>query len=54
MNALRDGLREVLPNETELSSAPVATFLEDDAETTIAMEEPVNAKAGRRAWIMKD
>jgi hypothetical protein len=47
MNALRDGLREVLPNETELSSAPVATFLEDDAETIIAMAEPVLAKDGR-------
>jgi hypothetical protein len=54
MNALRDRLREVLPNETKLSPAPVATFLEDEAETIMAMAEPVIAKDGRRAWIMKD
>lgn len=54
MNALRDGLTEVLPNETELSPAPVATYFEDDAETIIAKAEPIIAKDGRRAWIMKD
>ena len=53
MTALRTGLMEVLPNETELSAAPVATFFEGDAETIIAKAEPVIAKDGRRAWIVK-
>jgi hypothetical protein len=45
---------EVLPNETELSAAPVATFFEGDAETIIANSEPVIAKDGRRARIVRD
>ena len=43
-----------LPNGTELSAAPVATFFEGDAETIIANAEPVIAKDGRRAWIVRD
>ena len=31
MTALRQGLMEVLPSETELSAAPVSTFFEGDA-----------------------
>ena len=54
MTALRTGLMEVLPSETELSAAPVATFFEGDAETIIAKAEPVIAKEGRRAWIVRD
>ena len=54
MTALRTGLMEVLPSETELSAAPVATFFEGDAETLIAKAEPVIAKDGRRAWIVRD
>ena len=54
MTALRTGLMEVLPNETELSAAPVATFFEGDADTIIAKAEPVIAKDGRRAWIVRD
>ena len=54
MTALRTGLMEVLPSETELSAAPVATFFEGDAETIIAKAEPVIAKDGRRAWIIRD
>ena len=54
MTALRTGLMEVLPSETELSAAPVATFFEGDAETIIAKAEPVIAKDGRRAWIVRD
>jgi hypothetical protein len=54
MNALRNGLLEVLPSETQLSPAPVATFFEDDADAIIAKAEPVIAKDGRRAWIVKD
>jgi hypothetical protein len=45
---------EVLPNETELSAAPVATFFEGDAETIIEKAVPVIAKDGRRAWIVRD
>ena len=33
---LRTGLMDDLPNGTELSAAPVATFFEGDAETIIA------------------
>jgi hypothetical protein len=51
MKASRTGLMEVLPNETDLSAAPVVTFFERDAETIIAKAEPVIAKDGRRAWI---
>ena len=54
MTALRTGLMEVLPSETELSEAPVSTFFEGDAEAIIAKAEPVIAKDGRRAWIVKD
>jgi hypothetical protein len=54
MTALRAGLKEVLPSETELSEAPVATFFEGDAEAIIAKAEPIIAKDGRRAWIVKD
>jgi hypothetical protein len=54
MNALRNGLMEVLQSETKLSPAPVATFFEGDAETIIAKAEPVVAKDGRRAWIVRD
>ena len=54
MSALRTGLIEVLPSETELSAAPVATFFEGDAEAIIANAEPVIAKDGRRAWIVRD
>ena len=54
MTALRTGLVEVLPTETELSAAPVATFFEGDAESIIAKAEPVIAKDGRRAWIVRD
>ena len=54
MTALRTGLMEVLPSETELSAAPVATFFEGDAENIIAKAEPVIAKDGRRAWIVRD
>ena len=45
---------EVFPSETELSAAPVATFFEGDAEAIIAKAEPVIAKDGRRAWIVRD
>jgi hypothetical protein len=54
MSALRTGLAEVLPTKTELSEAPVATFFEGDAEAIIAKAEPIIAKDGRRAWIVKD
>ena len=54
MTALRAGLTEVLPSGTELSAAPVATFFEGDAETIIEKAEPVIAKDGRRAWIVRD
>ena len=54
MTALRTGLAEVLPSKTELSEAPVATFFEDDVEAIIAKAEPIIAKDGRRAWIVKD
>ena len=54
MTALRNGLKEVLPSETELSEAPVATFFEGDAEVVIEKAEPIFAKDGRRAWIVKD
>jgi hypothetical protein len=54
MNALRNGLLEVLPTGTELSPAPVATFFEGDAETIIAKAEPIVTRDGRRAWIVKD
>jgi hypothetical protein len=54
MTALRTGLTEVLPSKTELSEAPVATFFEDDVEAIIAKAEPIIAKDGRRAWIVKD
>ena len=54
MTALRTGLMEVLPNETELSAAPVATFFEGDAGAIIAKAEPIIAKDGRRAWIVRD
>jgi hypothetical protein len=40
--------------KTELSEAPVATFFEGDAEAIIAKAEPIIAKDGRRAWIVKD
>jgi hypothetical protein len=48
MTALRKGLMEVLPSETELSAAPVSTFFEGDAGTIISQAEPVIAKDGRR------
>jgi hypothetical protein len=51
---LRTGLMDVLPSGTELSAAPVATFFEGDAETIIANAEPLIAKEGRRAWIVRD
>ena len=54
MTALRTGLTEVLPSKTELSEAPVATFFEDEVEAIIAEAEPIIAKDGRRAWIVKD
>src|ERR1700676_4036529 len=54
MTALREGLTEVLPSETELSAAPVSTFFEGDAEKIISQAEPVIAKDGRRAWIVRD
>jgi hypothetical protein len=54
MTALRTSLIDVLPSGTELSAAPVATFFEGDAETIIANAEPVIAKDGRRAWIVRD
>src|ERR1700739_3426776 len=54
MTALRTGLKEVLPSGTELSDAPVATFFENDAESIIAKAEPIIAKDGRRAWIVRD
>jgi hypothetical protein len=54
MTALRTGLKEVLPSETELSEAPVATFFEGDAEAIIEKSEPIIAKDGRRAWIVKE
>jgi len=47
-------LKEVLPSGTELSDAPVVTFFEDDAESIIAKAEPIIAKDGRRAWIVRD
>jgi len=54
MMALRSSLLEVLPKETELSAAPVATFFEHDTETVIGNSEPVIAKKnGRRAWIVR-
>jgi hypothetical protein len=52
--ALRSGLLEVLPRDTELSEAPTATFFEGDTETILANAEPVIAKDGRRAWVIKD
>jgi hypothetical protein len=54
MTALRTALMAVLPSETELSAAPVATFFEGDAETIMAKAEPVIAKDGRRAGIVRD
>ena len=54
MTALRSGLKEVLPRETELSEAPVATFFEGDAEAIVEKAEPIIAKDGRRGWIVKD
>jgi hypothetical protein len=54
LTALRTGLKEVLPSGTELSDAPVVTFFEDDAESIIAKAEPIIAKNGRRAWIVRD
>ena len=54
MTDLRNGLKEVLPGGTELSEAPVATFFEGDAEAIIEKAEPIIAKDGRRAWIVKD
>jgi hypothetical protein len=54
MAALRDGLLEVLPKQTELSAAPVATTFEYDADAVIGKAEPVIAKDGRRAWIVRD
>jgi hypothetical protein len=54
MAAIRSGLSEVLPKETELSEAPVATFFENDADKVIGNAEPVIAKDGRRAWIVRD
>ena len=54
MTALRTGLTEVIPSKTELSEAPVATFFEDEVEAIIAEAEPIIAKDGRRAWIVKD
>jgi hypothetical protein len=54
MTSLRTGLKEVLPSGTELSDAPVATFFEGDAESIIAKAEPIIAKDGRRAWIVRD
>jgi hypothetical protein len=54
MTALRNGLKEVLPGGTELSEAPVATFLEGDVEAIIEKAEPIIAKDGRRAWIVQD
>ena len=52
--ALRAGLLEVLPTETELSEAPTATFFEGDTDTILSKAEPVIAKDGRRAWVVKD
>ena len=54
MEALRNGLLDVLPRETELSEAPVATFFEGDTNSIISKAEPVIANDGRRAWIVKD
>jgi hypothetical protein len=54
MTALREGLMEVLPRETELSAAPVSTFFEGDVEKITSKAEPVIAKDGRRAWIVRD
>jgi hypothetical protein len=54
MTALRTGLMEVLPNGTDISAVPVATFFEGDAKTIIEKAEPVIAKDGRRAWIVRD
>ena len=54
MTALRAGLTEVLPSKTELSEAPVATFFESDVEAIMGKAEPIIAKDGRRAWIVKD
>jgi hypothetical protein len=45
---------EVLPNETELSAAPVATFFEGDAETIIAKAEPVIPKGAERGSLETD
>jgi len=47
MNALRNGLMEVLPSEAELSPAPVAIFFEGDAGIIIAKAEAVVTKGGR-------
>lgn len=54
LNALRTGLLEVLPGGAELSEAPTATFFEGDIDSILAKGEPVIAKDGRRAWIVKD
>ena len=54
MTALCTGFKEVLPSKTELSEAPVATFFEGDAEAIIEKAEPIIAKDGRRAWIVRD
>ena len=54
VRTLRTGLKEVLPSGAELSDASVATFFENDAESIIAKAEPIIAKDGRRAWIVRD
>jgi hypothetical protein len=54
LNALRAGLLEMLPKDTELSEAPVATFFEEETDTILSKAEPVIAKDGRRAWIVRD
>ena len=54
MEALRNSLSEVLPNETELSVAPVSTSFENDTDRIIGKAEPVIAKDGRRAWIARE
>jgi hypothetical protein len=51
MATLQRSLLEVLPTETHLSHAPVASFSESHTDTIIANSEPVITKEGRRAWI---
>ena len=53
MTALRTGLKQVLPSETELSEAPVATFFEGDAEAIIEKRSPLLQRTGAERGSFK-